>query len=261
MENELKPESASQPITKKKDDSLSIPLAIVFSGILVAGAIFLSEKQAPTQPVALAQIPTREQAGADSANAPVDLLALKSDDHVLGNPNADVLIIEYSDPECPFCKRFHTTMLQVMDQYGKSGQVAWVYRHFPLDQLHPKARKEGEALECANELGGNESFWKYTDRLYEITPANNGLDLAELPKIATTVGLDAVKFNACLDSGKYAARVQRDFESGANLGVRGTPYSVIWNRKTGKQMPMNGAYPFENIKTMLGLVIESPSAK
>ena len=265
MENEHKPEGEYHPIANvanaKNKDNLSIPLAIVFSGILVAGAIFLSEKQAPKPVVQGAQVPAREQVGADSENAPVDLLTLKNDDHVLGNPNADVLIIEYSDTECPYCKRFHTTMLEVMDQYGKSGQVAWVYRHFPLDQLHPKARKEGEALECANELGGNEAFWKYTDRLYEITPSNNGLDLAELPKIATTVGLDAAKFNACLDSGKYATRIQRDFESGANLGVRGTPYSVVWNRKTGKQMPMNGAYPFENIKTILGLVIEAPSAK
>lgn len=260
MENENLEKAESVIATKKKlDDNLSIPIAIVFAGILVAGAIMFSEQTGTAGVVT--QVPSREQVGADTENAPVEILALKERDHVLGNPNADVLIIEYSDTECPFCKRFHETMLQVMDQYGKSGQVAWVYRHFPLDQLHPKARKEAEALECAGELGGNAAFWKYTDKLYEITPANNGLDLAELPKIATMVGLDATAFATCLSSGKYAERVNEDFKDGANIGVRGTPYSIVWNRKTGKQLPLNGAYPFENVKTILGLVIEAPTAK
>ncbi len=239
----------------KKDDNLSIPIAIVFAGLLVAGAIVFSEKSAPA---VVAQVPSRAQEGVDTDKAPVDILALKETDHVLGNPNADVLIIEYSDTECPFCKRFHATMLNVMEQYGKSGQVAWVYRHFPLD-MHPKARKEAEALECAGELGGNSAFWKYTDRLYEITPANNGLDVGELPKIASAIGLDVGAFNECLAGGKYAQRVQKDFEDGANIGVRGTPYSIVWNRKTGKQLPLNGAYPLENVKTILGLAIEAPT--
>lgn len=237
----------------EKKDNLSIPIAIVIAGVMIAGAIVYTERpeNAPG-PV----IPSRGEVGADTDVAPVELLALKKDDHVLGNPNADVLIIEYSDTECPFCKRFHETMNQVMEQYGKSGSVAWVYRHFPLDQLHPKARKEAEALECAGELGGNELFWKYTNRVFEITPANNGLDLAKLPEIAGELGLDVTRFNACLSSEKYATRVQRDFESGVQIGVRGTPYSVVWNRKTGKQMAINGAYPFDNVKAIIGLVAE-----
>jgi len=101
--------------------------------------------------------------------------------------NAPVKIVEFSDTECPFCKRFHTTMQQVVKD--SNGQVAWVYRHFPLDQLHSKARKEAEATECAAELGGNEKFWAYLNRLMEVTPANDGLDLAELPVIAAYVGL------------------------------------------------------------------------
>lgn len=97
-------------------------------------------------------------------------------DHVYGNPQAELLIIEYSDPECPFCKRFHETMTQVMKEYGDAGKVAWVYRHFPLDSIHSKARHEAEAIECAGELGGNEKFWAYLNKLMEITPSNNQLD-------------------------------------------------------------------------------------
>ncbi|MDO8521156.1 MAG: DsbA family protein, partial [bacterium] len=162
----------------KGRDDLSIPVAIVIAGIMVGGAIIFSDKTNPTPTPAGDAVPARQQVGADSDQVPVSELALRSDDHIFGNPNANVLIIEYSDPECPFCKKFHEEMLQVMAQYGKSGDVAWVYRHFPLDQIHPKARKEGEAQECANELGGNDMFWKYTEKLFEITPSNNGLDPA-----------------------------------------------------------------------------------
>ena len=98
-------------------------------------------------------------------------------DHILGNPNAEVFIVEYSDLECPFCKQFHKSMLEIMSEYGAEGKVAWVYRHFPLDQLHSKARKEAEATECATELGGNDAFWEYTNKIFEITPSNNGLNL------------------------------------------------------------------------------------
>ncbi len=98
-------------------------------------------------------------------------------DHIAGNAQADIIIVEYSDTECPFCKKFHETMIQVMDEYGKSGKVAWVYRHFPLDALHKKARKEAEATECAAELGGNDKFWEYLNLMMKITPANDQLDL------------------------------------------------------------------------------------
>lgn len=97
-------------------------------------------------------------------------------EHIFGNANAEIFIVEYSDLECPFCKRFHETMVKVMAQYEKGAQVAWVYRHFPLDAIHSKARKEAEATECATELGGNDMFWKYANKLMEITPSNNQLD-------------------------------------------------------------------------------------
>lgn len=249
--------------THKRRDDLSIPVAIVVAGILVGGAIIFSDKNGPTPEPIKDAVPSRQQAGADMEEVLLSELALRTDDHVLGNPNANVLIIEYSDPECPFCKKFHETMHQVMDQYGKSGDVAWVYRHFPLDLIHPRARKEGEAQECANELGGNDAFWKFTDKMFDITPSNNGLDPAELPRIASLIGLDVAKFNTCLASGKYADRVDRDFTSGVEVGVKGTPYSIVWNKKSGKQMPINGAALYASVKSILGVVSSSqaPEAK
>ena len=146
-------------------NNFSIPVAIVVAGVLIAGAVYLSAgKSVPEGATNQAIQPT--QGDTTSLDK---MRAITKDDHVRGNPNAPVKIVEYSDTECPFCKRFHPTMNQIMGEYGKNGKVAWVYRHFPIDSLHPiKARKEAEATECANELGGNDKFWAYLDRIYEI---------------------------------------------------------------------------------------------
>src|SRR3989338_10777253 len=123
-------------------EKLSVPIAIVIAGIFIAGALFYSGIANPRQ-VITTPIINNESA---SFMRPVT-----SDDHMLGNPKADVVIVEYSDTECPFCKQFHVTLKRVMAEYGNAGKVAWVYRTFPLVSLHSKARKEAEALECANE--------------------------------------------------------------------------------------------------------------
>lgn len=142
-----------------------------------------------------------------------------------------------------------------MSEYGAKGQVALIYRHFPLDQIHSKARNEMSALECANEVGGNAKFWEYLDRIFEITPGNDGLDQNLLPTIATDVGLDKAKFEACQAENKFGALIEADYQSGLAAGVRGTPYSVIIG-KDGKQTPINGAQPYEVVKSMLDAALK-----
>jgi len=199
--------------------NLGTPIAIVIAGVVIAGAMYFSDGNKPS--TGINTPPIVETTSLDK------IRAVSVEDHLRGNPNAKIVIVEYSDTECPFCVRLHETMKQVMEQYGKAGEVAWVYRHSPLDQLHPKARNESSALECANELGGSDKFWAYTDRIYEITPANNGLDAAELPKIAEYVGLDVVKFNTCLSSGKYNEKVEADVQNAQATGGNGTPWSIM----------------------------------
>ena len=224
------------------DNKFIIPVSIVVAGALIAGAIFFSGK---------IDIPNSSE---DKKEETVELNPVTENDHIMGNPNADVIIVEYSDTECPFCKQFHSTMNKLILAYGKDGKVAWVYRHFPIDQLHPKARKEAEALECANEIAGNDGFWAYTNRLFEITPSNNQLDPEELPKIATEVGLNKELFNACLASGKYAARVQSDYEDGVRAGAEGTPYSVIVTKD--RKIPITqGALPFDAMKQIIDAIL------
>lgn len=144
----------------------------------------------------------------------------KDRDHIRGNPDAPVTLIEYSDFECPFCKNFHSIVKKVVAD--SNGQVRWVYRHFPLDQIHPvKARKEAAASECAAELGGNDAFWKFADRFFELTPSNNRTDIdSVLPQIAREIGLDEGKFASCLASGRHDRRVEEDYQDAGASGGR-----------------------------------------
>jgi protein-disulfide isomerase len=119
-----------------------------------------------------------KDAPAPKSDALDKMLPVTDKDHIKGDINAPVKIVEYSDLECPFCKRFHSTLQEVVDSYD--GQVAWVFRQFPLAQLHPKAVREAEAAECVASLGGNTAFWKFIDKINEVTPGNNKLDEAKI---------------------------------------------------------------------------------
>ncbi len=109
-------------------------------------------------------------------------------DHWEGSPTARYVIIEYSDFECPYCRRFHSEPKQLLQDF--KGQVAWVYRHIPLTSIHPNSQMEAEASECAAELGGNAGFWKYANKLFEETKSNGrSFDRNALVDLANRLGL------------------------------------------------------------------------
>jgi len=169
-------------------------------------------------------------------------------DHVRGDKNADIYLIEYSDFECPFCKRFHETAKQTLEEYD--GKVAWVYRHFPLDSLHPKARKEAEASECVFKLGGEDAFWKFADIIYDVTLSNNQLDLTKIPTYANQAGVDGQKVQDCLDSGEMKDKVDNQYKGGVQAGVSGTPGNFVVI-KGGSAWAVPGAVPFETLKVTI----------
>lgn len=206
--------------------------------ILERGGVVTANPQVATPPPA--QLPSQEAK---------DVPKVSQEDHVRGDRNARVALIEYSDMECPFCKRFHPTAQQVIDTY--KGKVMWVYRHYPLS-FHANAQKEAEAVECANELGGSDAFWKYLDTVYERTTSNGtGFALDKLVPLAKELGLDETKFTLCLDSGKYAAHVKDDMDGGSKSGVTGTPGNILLTIKTGKSNLIAGAVPFETMKAAI----------
>ena len=167
-----------------------------------------------------------------------------------GSPSGEIVIETDGDLECPFCKNYHKTMQRIIDEFGKDGRVAWVYRHFPLVSLHPKAQREAEATECAGELGGNTLWWAYTDRIFEITPSNNGLDLDLLPEIAEEIGLDKAAFTECLESGRHREKVLEQLADAIASGGRGTPHSVFLV-KGQEPAAQAGAISYENLKGLI----------
>ncbi len=223
-----------------------IPAAIVIAGVLIAGALYMTNQ------------PNEAPRVGGSSDTAQRIPPVTSDDHILGSPDAQIVIVEYSDFECPFCKDFHNVMHQIIDEYGPTGEVAWVYRHFAIPQLHSKAPKEAEATECAAELGGNQGFWDYADRLFEVTPSNNGLNLSQLPVIAEEVGLDRGAFEACLSSGRYAQKIEDSFNEVRAAGGRGTPHNVVI--VDGQQAVIEGAQPLQAMRRVIETLLNDSGA-
>lgn len=205
---------------KKESSSLSVPLAIIVAGVIIAGAVFISKGSSGPTGTTIA----------DTAVTPtktINLAPITDKDHLLGKPDASIVLVEYADLECPACKYFDPILQQMMTDYGKSGQVAWIFRNFPIKELHSKAPKEAEAAECVAQIGGNQKYWNFVNKLYDVSPGNNGLDPAQLPIIASSVGVDTTTFNTCLSSGKNATIVSADYNTGVTAGVNGTPTSYF----------------------------------
>lgn len=174
-------------------------------------------------------------------------------DHVRGNAKAKVTVIEYSDFECPFCKRHAPTMAKILETY--KNDVNFVYRHFPLS-FHQNAQKEAEASECVADLAGNDAFWKFHDAIFErSTVGGTGFALDKLPALAKEVGANEAKFKECLDGGKFAQRVQDQMQGGVESGVQGTPGNFIVNNDTKEAKELSGAVPFSNFKSVIDAML------
>lgn len=264
QENNYNPEEKIQELSKQVEELkkaaedanvLTLPVAIVFAGFLIAGGVVYNSASynrvtVSDNNIAAVQNPVLEDKPIAPTQNDKAILTVSPSEHIFGDANAPVKIIEYSDMECPFCKNFHETMYKIMSDYAKDGRVAWVYRHFPLQQLHPKAIKEAQATECAAEIGGNDAFWKYLDRIFTLTPSNNGLDLALLPSLAKEIGVDQNRFSDCINSNKYIDVITKSANDGVSVGVSGTPFSIVTTKK-GNKYVISGAQTYEKVKEMV----------
>lgn len=160
-------------------------------------------------------------------------IAVTADDHIRGDKNAAVTMIEYSDFECPFCGRVQPALEQILEEYD--GQVNLVFRHFPLS-FHPSAQKAGEASECAADQN---KFWEMHDKMFANQTA---LGVDSLKGYAKELGLNTSTFDSCLDSGKYEQKVKDGITDGSKYGVQGTPATFV------NGTMVSGAQPYENFK-------------
>lgn len=165
---------------------------------------------------------------------------------VMGKADAPLTLVEFSDYECPFCRRFEDqTLPKIKAQYVDSGKVRYVFRDFPLDQIHPHARKAAEAAHCAQDQG---KYWEAHDLLFA---KQQELQPDQLKAHAKTLGLDTNAFNECLDKDKYAKVVQQNEDDGVKAGVRGTPSFFLGKTsKDGKidGLLISGARPFDDFR-------------
>jgi protein-disulfide isomerase len=229
-----------------------VPISIIVAGALIAGAVIYVKGGNKSQIAGVAE--------GIQDHPEENMLPVTADDHILGNPNAPIKLVEYSDTDCPYCQNFQKTLNQVMDEYGKDGKVAWVYRHFAF---HPKAPKEAEAAECVAEIGGNAKFFEYIDLLFSKKNFTQspyvGLDPKELPVLAGSIGVDKVAVNSCLESGRYKKKIEDQYQQAIDAGAQGTPHTIIVT-KNGKVPITKGAVPYETLKSAIqSLLNEDPS--
>ncbi|KKT54256.1 MAG: DSBA oxidoreductase [Candidatus Collierbacteria bacterium GW2011_GWB1_45_35] len=201
---------------------------------------------APTQ-----QVPSQPDTTDNGAPIKVSV----DNDPVLGDKKAIVTLIEFSDYECPFCKKYFTdTYPQIKKDYIDTGKVKMVFRDLPLG-FHQNAPKEAEAAECARKQGGDTTYFKYHDQIFTKTTSNGtGLALDQLPIIAKELGLNVNKFQQCLDSGEFKSEVDKDLADAGAVGANGTPTFFIGKSTSNGEVDgikVVGAQPYSAFKTII----------
>lgn len=213
---------------------LSSPVAILIGAVIIAGAILISGGVIPvkldTKGVKVSATVTPSQAVQQPAAAtPNSGKVSISDSPMLGDKNAKVTLVEFSDYECPFCKRhFEQVYPQLKKDYIDTGKVRLVYRNYPLPFHDPMSTYEAQAALCAREQGGDVAYFKVHDEMFKQTTSNgNGLTKDKIRQIAADIGLNADNVTNCADSNKYKDKVAKDIADGAAAGVNGTPSFFI----------------------------------
>ncbi len=210
-------EKIKKPAEGKKKD-LVLPIAIVLAALIIGGAMVYSK--------GLSTIESADSA-LNTQNSNSVKLDIASDQVFLGKADAPITIFEFGDYQCPYCKRFHMLAhLDLVKDYVDSGLAKIVFMDFPLPG-HDFAQKASEAAWCAKDQN---KFWEMHDVLFENSGTTNGLTIDNMIKYAEDLGMDKQMFEECLNSSKYAARVQQILEMSARLGIQATPTTIITNK-------------------------------
>ena len=224
---------------KNNKNFITTPVAIMVAGLFIALAVFFSGSSGGS----VATDTDKEMTG-------TIINKVTEADHIKGSLDAKVKVVEYSDVECPFCTRFYATMEQIVSEY-EEGEVAWVYRHLPLEALHPNARLGALASECAKEQGGNDMFWAYTENLMQA----GGVSADGVIALASDMGLDVNDFNACLAEKRYDSKINKDIVDATSAGGSGTPFTVVI-AENGRTFTISGAQPYNIVKYTIDLALE-----
>lgn len=216
-------------------NSWILPGAIVIAGAILAVAVYFVRAE---------QVFVAPRGNVES------MRPVSADDHIVGNPKAPIVIVEYADMDSQHAKEFQRTLAQLMVEYGASGNVAWVFRHFPLVNQNNNSARHAEAAECVTSLGNESAFWKFIDLMQATAPDEERFDPADYDLLVTQLGIPVEAFNACMAQGTFAEKVEQDFEDALGAGAIASPYSVVLIE--GKApVPINGSIPYAAVKNII----------
>lgn len=201
---------------------------------------------APVKTVAQDTTTPTQPAGPNTATL-AKMPKVEAGDHVIGNRKAKVVLVEYSDYECPFCARFHPTIQQAVKDFGD--KIAWVYRYYPLS-FHPNAQKSAEGAECVTKLGGEEAFWAYSDALIAVNTKDGKLSPDAILEAAQAAKVDATAFKSCLDSNEMEAKIKAIMTGGGTAGISGTPGTIVVVDGVPKEL-IPGAVGLDSLKATI----------
>ena len=231
----------SGTITIQKDTLWKYSTFVLLAVVIIAGFFVLK----PNGGTGAVVDTGSDNQGAINAKALID-----DNDPILGDPNAPVTILEFSDFQCPYCARaFEGAVADFKaSSYFANGEVNLIYKQFPLNSIHPQAQKAAEASLCADAQG---KFWEYHDKLFTNQQA---LDVASLKSYAQQLGLNTGDFNSCLDDSETSAEVRKETAQATSAGGQGTPFFVIVNTETGDATAISGAYPWSQFEAAISSV-------
>ncbi|PIQ77556.1 disulfide bond formation protein DsbA [Candidatus Peregrinibacteria bacterium CG11_big_fil_rev_8_21_14_0_20_46_8] len=247
-----------------KNQNSSFIIAIIFAAIAISGSLVFFALQISTQNSSanlseaieqgIQQYVTEQQDAVrkaqEDANKPKSVVGdFRDDDAAIGDPDAPVTMIEFSDFQCPFCRKFYNeSFQQLKTEYIDTGKVFFVYRDFPL-AFHDGATPAAKAAECARQQGGDAQYFKMHDKIFDgqnlLGQGTVDIPEQDLQKYARELGLNMNTFASCYDSDSIAQEIQKDIADGKRAGVQGTPGFVINNQL------VEGAQPYEYFKNII----------
>ena len=161
----------------------------------------------------------------------------RTGNHIYGKEDARFTLVEYSDTECPYCKRYHSSPKAVVD--SSNGLVNWQWKHLPLPMHNPVATVQAQAAECVSSIAGNRAFWVWLNQVFDESKGN-GQGAGDLALLAQSIGVDVDKFASCVNSGKFRDKVADDIQSAKEIGVNSTPMTFIVDNHTGQSITLRG---------------------
>lgn len=220
---------------------LSPSVAIIIAGIIIAAAVvFTNQPKAGANAIGGNPTPSGPAVSASSVRKPT------ANEHIIGSPSAPIVLIEYSDFQCPFCQVIYPTLKRIVSE--SNGKVAWVYRQFPLTTIHPQAAPAANASECIAAQLGNDGFWKYVDAVF----ANQSKLSSEYSEtLAQQFGANMAQYKQCVANSTYQNVIDADTQEIQSIGGSGTPYVVVLNTKTNKAAVMPGALPYDQAMAVI----------